>query len=159
MLKTTVKSLKMGYIKLPSFYLDFDAAQRFDPNTRSSFRDMMTILQNLKKEKVDAIVIDLRGNPGGALDEAINIAGLFIDSGPLLQIKGIDRWGNRNSVKVLDDNYPGVFYSGPLTILVDKFSASASEILAGAITGLQPRNNNWSHQHFRKGFRPELPAA
>jgi carboxyl-terminal processing protease len=126
-------SKKIGYIKLPSFYLDFDAAQRFDPNTRSSFRDMMTILQNLKKDQVDGIVIDLRGNPGGALDEAINIAGLFIDRGPILQIKGTDRWGNRDAIKVLEDNYPGVYYSGPLVLLVDKFSASASEILAGAI--------------------------
>ncbi len=124
---------KIGYIKLPSFYLDFDAAQRFDPNTKSSFRDMMTILQQLKKEQVDGIVIDLRGNPGGALDEAINIAGLFIDRGPILQIKGTDRWGNRDAIKVLDDNYPGVYYAGPLVVLVDKFSASASEILAGAI--------------------------
>ncbi len=124
---------KIGYIKLPSFYLDFDAAQRFDPNTKSSFRDMMTILQQLKGDKVDGIVIDLRGNPGGALDEAINIAGLFIDRGPILQIKGTDRWGNRDAIKVLDDNYPGVYYAGPLVVLVDKFSASASEILAGAI--------------------------
>ncbi len=124
---------KIGYIKLPSFYLDFDAAQRFDPNTKSSFRDMMTILQQLKKDQVDGIVIDLRGNPGGALDEAINIAGLFIDRGPILQIKGTDRWGNRDAIKVLDDNYPGVYYAGPLVVLVDKFSASASEILAGAI--------------------------
>ncbi len=124
---------KIGYIRLPSFYLDFDAAQRFDPNTKSSFRDMVTILTNLKKERVDAVVVDLRGNPGGALDEAINIAGLFIDRGPILQIKGTDRWGNRNSIKVLEDNYPGVLYAGPLVLLVDKFSASASEILAGAI--------------------------
>lgn len=123
---------KIGYIKLPSFYLDFDAAQRFDPNTRSSFRDMVTILTNLKNN-VDAVVLDLRGNPGGALDEAINIAGLFIDRGPILQIKGLDRWGNRDSIKVLNDNYPGVLYAGPLVILVDKFSASAAEILAGAI--------------------------
>ncbi len=127
------KGRKIGYIKLPSFYLDFDAAQRFDPNTRSSFRDMLAILQNLKKSQVEGIVIDLRGNPGGALDEAINIAGLFIDQGPILQIKGTDRWGNRDTIKVLDDNYPGVYYAGPLVILVDKFSASASEILAGAI--------------------------
>ncbi len=124
---------KIGYIRLPSFYLDFDAAQRFDPNTKSSFRDMVTILTNLKNEHVDAVVVDLRGNPGGALDEAINIAGLFIDRGPILQIKGTDRWGNRNSIKVLNDNYPGVLYAGPLVLLVDKFSASASEILAGAI--------------------------
>ncbi len=124
---------KIGYIRLPSFYLDFDAAQRFDPNTKSSFRDMVTILTSLKKSSVDAVVVDLRGNPGGALDEAINIAGLFIDRGPILQIKGTDRWGNRDSIKVLNDNYPGVLYAGPLVLLVDKFSASASEILAGAI--------------------------
>ncbi len=124
---------KIGYIRLPSFYLDFDAAQRFDPNTKSSFRDMVTILTNLKQSNVDAVVVDLRGNPGGALDEAINIAGLFIDRGPILQIKGTDRWGNRNSIKVLNDNYPGVLYAGPLVLLIDKFSASASEILAGAI--------------------------
>ncbi|MCX7679396.1 MAG: carboxy terminal-processing peptidase [Spirochaetes bacterium] len=124
---------KIGYIRLPSFYLDFDAAQRFDPNTKSSFRDMVNILTSLKNDNVDAVVLDLRGNPGGALDEAINIAGLFIDRGPILQIKGLDRWGNRDSIKVLNDNYPGVLYAGPLVLLVDKFSASAAEILAGAI--------------------------
>ncbi len=124
---------RVGYLKLPSFYLDFDAAQSYDPDTRSSFRDVKTQITEMKKKGMDALILDLRGNPGGALDEAINIAGLFIDQGPILQIKGTDRWGSRNTINVLRDNYPGVIYDGPIVVLVDKFSASASEILAGAI--------------------------
>ncbi len=124
---------RVGYLKLPSFYLDFDAAQSFDPDTRSSFRDVKNLVIDLKKKGMEALVLDLRGNPGGALEEAINIAGLFIDEGPILQIKGTDRWGARDTITVLRDNYPGKIYDGPIVVLVDKFSASASEILAGAI--------------------------
>ncbi len=127
------RKTKIGYLKLPSFYLDFDAAARFDPDTRSSYRDVKTELAKLKKQGMDALVIDLRGNPGGALEEAINIAGLFIKSGPILQIKGTDRWGNRNTISVIRDKDPGEFWQGPVVVLIDKFSASASEILAGAI--------------------------
>lgn len=127
------RKTKIGYLKLPSFYLDFDAAARFDPDTRSSYRDVKTELAKLKRQGMDALVIDLRGNPGGALEEAINIAGLFIKSGPILQIKGTDRWGNRDTITVIRDKDPEEFWTGPVVVLIDKFSASASEILAGAI--------------------------
>ena len=127
------RKTKVGYLKLPSFYLDFDAAARFDPDTRSSYRDVKTELVKLKKQGMEALVIDLRGNPGGALEEAINIAGLFIKSGPILQIKGTDRWGNRDTVTVIRDKDSGELWEGPIVVLIDKFSASASEILAGAI--------------------------
>jgi carboxyl-terminal processing protease len=115
------KNKKIGYIKLPSFYYDKE-------RSKSSSGDIRDILQNLKKEKVKGIVLDLRGNPGGLLNEAIDIAGFFIDSGPVLQI--VD---GRNPPHVVNDNDDGIVYDGPMVVLIDKFSASASEILAGAI--------------------------
>ena len=113
--------LRIGYINLPSFYQDASGG-------KSSAGDMKIQINSLVKRKVDAIVLDLRGNPGGLLNEAIEIAGLFIDSGPVVQIKD-----GRNQPQVYNDNDYGIFYDGPVVLLVDKFSASASEILAGAI--------------------------
>jgi carboxyl-terminal processing protease len=115
------KNKKIGYIKLPSFYYDKERG-------KSSSGDIREILQNLKKEKVKCIVLDLRGNPGGLLNEAIDIAGFFIDGGPVLQI--VD---GRNPPHVIHDNDESLVYDGPMVVLIDKFSASASEILAGAI--------------------------
>ncbi len=127
------REVPIGYLKLPSFYLDFDAIQRGDPNSRSSSNDVKNELNVLIKKGVKGLIIDLRGNPGGALDEARDIAGLFIDQGPILQIKGRSRFGRGYAVFDMQDNDPGEYYSGPLVVLVDKFSASASEIFAGAI--------------------------
>lgn len=115
------KNKKVAYIKLPSFYYDKERG-------KSSSGDIREILQNLKKEKVKGIVLDLRGNPGGLLNEAIDIAGFFIAGGPVLQI--VD---GRNPPHVVNDNDESLVYDGPMVVLIDKFSASASEILAGAI--------------------------
>jgi len=116
----------IGYIKIPSFYVDM-SRQGFGEG-RSSTADTIMQINSLMKKNVSCIVVDLRGNPGGALSEALKLAGLFIDSGPVMQV--YDSSGN---IQPLDDPIPGVYYSGPLVVLIDKFSASASEIFAGAI--------------------------
>lgn len=117
----TNTSNKIGYIKLPSFYQDPDTK-------KSSAGDIRELLQKMKSEKVQGIILDLRGNPGGLLNEAIEIAGLFIESGPVVQIKE----GGRRA-HILYDEDESILYDGPLVVLINKFSASASEILAGAI--------------------------
>jgi len=115
---------KVGYIFLPEFYANFD-----DPNDphRSSL-DVTAEVKKLKEEKVDGIVIDLRNNGGGSLYDVIQIAGLFIDQGPIVQVK--DREGQP---QVMRDKDGGVLYDGPLAVMVNEFSASASEIFAAAI--------------------------
>ncbi len=115
------KSKKIGYLKLPSFYYDKE-------RSKSSASDVKEILQKFKSGGVKAVVLDLRGNPGGLLNEAIDIAGFFIAGGPVLQI--VD---GRNPPQIINDNDESMVYGGPLVLLVDKFSASASEILAGAV--------------------------
>jgi carboxyl-terminal processing protease len=122
------KPLKMGVITLPSFYMDFDAYQKGDPNYTSTTRDVQKLITELKAEKIDGLVLDLRNNGGGSLTEAIDLTGLFIKDGPVVQVKN-----SANKVEVgLDDN-PAVVYNGPLIVLTNRFSASASEIFAGAI--------------------------
>lgn len=116
---------KIGYIYLPDFYANFNDPS--DPH-RSSV-DVAEEVKKLKAEKVDGIVLDLRNNGGGALYDVIQIAGLFIDQGPVVQVK--DR-GNRQP-EVMRDKNSGVLYDGPLAVMVNEFSASASEILAAAI--------------------------
>ena len=122
-LTDTLTGVKVGYIFLPSFYANFD-----DPNGRSSSQDMLKELNKLKNEGVEGIVLDLRGNGGGSLQDAIEIAGLFIDQGPVVQVKG--RIG---AARVYGDPQPGVVYAGPLVVMVNGVSASASEILAAAL--------------------------
>jgi len=112
---------KIGYIKLPSFYEDMTRG-------KSSALDLKILINKLINKGAQGIILDLRGNPGGLLNEAIDIVGLFIDKGPVVQIKNA-----RRSPRVLKDRDTGIFYNGPLVVLVNKFSASASEILAGAI--------------------------
>lgn len=119
---------KIGVIELPTFYVDFQAFWAGDPDYRSSTRDVERLLQELKAEKIDALVIDLRNNGGGSLQEANDLTGLFIPSGPVVQIRN-----QRNKIETLEDNDPKVAYSGPLAVLVNRLSASASEIFAGAI--------------------------
>ncbi len=121
-------NIKIGYMKIPYFYLDFDAYNNGDSDARSSTTDTIQQINTLKKKGIDCIVLDLRGNPGGALAEAIKLAGLFIDNGPIVQIKDAD--GN---VEIMPDPIPGSFFEGPVVVLINKFSASASEIFAGAI--------------------------
>ncbi len=115
------RKTKIGYLKLPSFYLDAG-------RSKSSSGDVKEHIDSLIKKGAKIIILDLRGNPGGLLNEAREIAGLFIDNGPILQIKD-----GRSPPQIIYDNDEGIFYKGPIVILIDKFSASASEILAGAI--------------------------
>jgi carboxyl-terminal processing protease len=114
---------KIGYIFLPEFYADFD-----NPNGNRSFIDVAKEVAKLKEEKVDGIVIDLRNNGGGSLYDVVQMAGLFIEDGPIVQVK--DR---ENKPSVLKDKDKSVLYSGPLAVMVNEFSASASEIFAAAI--------------------------
>lgn len=123
------KSNHIGVITIPTFYADFKAMQEGDPNYKSTTRDVIKLLSDLQQEKtLDGLVIDLRGNGGGSLDEANQLTGLFIDQGPTVQIRSAS-----NRVEVLEDPDPELVYGGPLIVLVDRLSASASEIFAGAI--------------------------
>jgi carboxyl-terminal processing protease len=119
---------KIGVINLPSFYNDMSGARRGEANYRSSTRDVQMILEDFKRKNVDAVVLDLRSNGGGSLTEAINLTGLFIPSGPVVQVKNAN-----GDVSPAYDPDPSMVWSGPLVVLTSKFSASASEILAGAI--------------------------
>lgn len=126
------KNLKLGVISLPSFYMDYDAYQKGDPNFRSTTRDVKKLVGELKAEGVDGIVMDLRNNGGGSLPEAVDLTGLFIKEGPVVQVRY-----SGGKVEVLPDDDKEVFYSGPLVVLTNRFSASASEIFAGAIQDYQ----------------------
>lgn len=122
------ESLRAGYIALPSFYRDIDALQRGETGFRSCSRDVNDLLGQFRKNSVDAVVLDLRGNGGGYLEEAIQLVGLFIDRGPVVQIRK-----SNGTIARYNDTSPGVAWGGPLVILTDSDSASASEIVAGAI--------------------------
>jgi carboxyl-terminal processing protease len=119
---------KLGVIELPSFYMDMAGARRGLPDFKSTTRDVRRILDGFDEQGVDAVILDLRRNGGGSLTEAINLTGLFIDQGPVVQVKDAD-----GRIQPYHDLESGVAWSGPLVVLVSKFSASASEILAGAI--------------------------
>ena len=122
------KKFKVGVVNIPTFYIDFAAASRGETNYKSTTRDVKKLIDSLQRQKVQGIVIDLRNNGGGSLQEAIELTGLFIKRGPVVQVKYAD--GNR---KVEQDMDPAIYYDGPLTVLVNRFSASASEIFAAAI--------------------------
>jgi carboxyl-terminal processing protease len=122
------KTLKVGIINVPGFYQDIAAQNAGDENYRSTTRDVRRLVNELKAENIDGLLLDLRGNGGGYLPEATALTGLFVDRGPVVQLK--DTTGR---LEVLDDPEPGVVYDGPLAVVVDRFSASASEIFAGAI--------------------------
>lgn len=123
------KPFKIGIIDVPAFYADFKAANAGDPNYKSTTRDVRLLIDTLKNiDKVDAIVMDLRANGGGSLVEAIDLTGLFIDKGPVVQVKDL-----RGSVEVDEDKNAGIAWSGPFGVMIDRLSASASEIFAGAI--------------------------
>ncbi|MDV6319872.1 carboxy terminal-processing peptidase [Chromohalobacter sp. HP20-39] len=119
---------KVGVIDVPTFYVDFDAWQAGDSNYRSSTRDVAKEIDKLKQENVEGIVLDLRNNGGGALQEANSLVGLFIDRGPTVQVRDA-----RGRINLYGDSDRGTHYDGPLTVLVNRLSASASEIFAGAI--------------------------
>ena len=122
------RDYKLGVIEIPAFYLDFKAYRAGDPEYKSTTRDVKRLLGELEKEKVDGVVIDLRNNGGGSLQEATELTGLFIDQGPTVLVRNSD-----GRVDVLNDEDSGVFYRGPLAVLVNRLSASASEIFAGAM--------------------------
>ena len=127
-LKHEGRDYKLGVIELPAFYLDFKAFRAGDPEYTSTTRDVKRLLTELQAEHVDGVVLDLRNNGGGSLQEATELTGLFIDQGPTVLVRNSD-----GKVDVLSDENPGVFYKGPLAVLVNRLSASASEIFAGAM--------------------------
>lgn len=120
--------LRVGVLEVPGFYRDFRAEADGDKNFRSTTRDVQNLINDLKRQGVDGILVDLRGNGGGSLTEATDLTGLFIDQGPVVQVK--DSFGK---VDVEKDPAPGSAYTGPLAVLVDRNSASASEIFAAAM--------------------------
>jgi carboxyl-terminal processing protease len=129
--KTVVRNgrtLKIGIITVPGFYRDIEAQNAGDENYRSTTRDVLKLINELKSEHIDGLVLDLRNDGGGYLPEATELTGLFIDHGPVVQLR--DTAGR---LEVLDDPESGPAYTGPLAVLVDRLSASASEIFAGAI--------------------------
>ncbi|MFW2403140.1 MAG: carboxy terminal-processing peptidase [Gammaproteobacteria bacterium] len=121
-------SSSIGVISIPSFYQDYEARSRGDKDYVSTTRDVRRLIGELEDDGIDGLVIDLRGNGGGHLSEATSLTGLFIPEGPVVQLKDTN-----GRIEVLDDPVPQVAYGGPLVLLVDRFSASASEIFAAAI--------------------------
>jgi carboxyl-terminal processing protease len=126
--KTDGTPYRIGIIQLPSFYMDMDGARLGLNDYKSTTRDVRRLLEEFKTKNVDEVVIDLRWNGGGSLTEAVNMTGLFIDQGPVVQVKGSD--GRTQPYK---DPEPGLVWQGPMVVIINKFSASASEIFAGAI--------------------------
>ncbi|NCF18388.1 MAG: peptidase S41 [Haliea sp.] len=124
--------LKVGVIDIPAFYIDFEAMRRGDKDYKSTTRDVRKLLEELQEEGVDGIVVDLRNNGGGSLQEANELTGLFIEYGPTVQIRHSSRrvWRDGKRLK-------SPYYEGPLVVLVNRLSASASEIFAGAIQDYQ----------------------
>lgn len=122
------KPFRIGVIDVPKFYNDFEGQKNGDGNYKSTTKDVKLILDSLKNKKVDGVIIDLRDDGGGSLQEAIDLTGLFIKDGPVVQVKNSD--GN---IDVATDPDPGIVYDGPLAVLVNRFSASASEIFSAAI--------------------------
>jgi carboxyl-terminal processing protease len=119
---------RIGVIKLPAFYQDFEGRRRNAADYASATRDVAKLLAQFRTQKVDGVVLDLRNNGGGSLTEAVELTGLFIDQGPVVQVR---ESGGRVSVE--DDSQSGVAWDGPLAVLINRGSASASEIFAGAI--------------------------
>ncbi len=121
------KDIMLGVISLPAFYGDTIALHRNEADAVSATADCRKLIRGFKNDKVDAVVIDLRGNGGGLLSEAITLSGLFIDHGTVVQVKDV------SGVKALEDDEEGTEWDGPMVVLIDRFSASASEIFAGVI--------------------------
>jgi carboxyl-terminal processing protease len=119
---------RMGVIDLPTFYVDFDGRSSGKTDYRSTTRDVARLVKELQAENTDGLIIDLRGNGGGALTEATTLTGLFIEQGPIVQVKNA-----KGRIEIKRDSDPTIVYRGTLAVLVDGNSASASEIFAGAI--------------------------
>ncbi|MDP5210224.1 carboxy terminal-processing peptidase [Microbulbifer sp. 2205BS26-8] len=139
------KNYKVGVINLPTFYIDFDAYRRRDPNYKSTTRDVAKLLTELKEENVDGIILDLRNNGGGSLQEATMLTDLFIDQGPVVQIRHANEQISRHN-----RSRSRAMYRGPLLVLINRLSASASEIFAGAIQDYN-RGLVVGNQSFGKG--------
>ena len=122
------RDYRIGVIEVPSFYQDFQARVAGDEDYRSTTRDVRRLIEELRKEGIDSLVLDLRDNGGGHLSEATGLVGLFVERGPVVQLRETS-----GRIEVLDDPEPGVAWDGPLVVLVNRASASASEIFAGAI--------------------------
>lgn len=122
------KIYRVGVIELPSFYIDFEAARKGESNYRSTTRDVKRLIAELKTKGIDGLMIDLRNNGGGSLAEAIDLTGLFFDKGPVVQVRRAD-----GSITIHADEDNKTYYDGPLAVLINQHSASASEILAAAI--------------------------
>lgn len=139
------RNYKVGIIELPAFYIDFNAWRERDPNFRSSSRDVEDILKSFNTDNVDAVLVDLRGNSGGSLYEANKLTGLFVASGATVQVKessgNIRPWGDGRAKQI---------WKKPVGVLVDRYSASASEIFAGAIQDYK-RGIVIGHRTFGKG--------
>ncbi|GHT87271.1 tail-specific protease [Betaproteobacteria bacterium] len=125
--KTADGTHRIGVIKLPSFYQDVEA-RRSNPQFRSATRDVSRLIEGLKRDKVEALIVDLRNNVGGSLDEAVSLTGLFIDTGPV-----VIQHNGRGAVRVENDTISGMDWEGPLGVLINRASASAAEIFAAAI--------------------------
>jgi carboxyl-terminal processing protease len=121
------QNFKIGIIEIPNFYIDFAAYHRGEKDYKSTTKDVQKLLFELKKENIDGLIIDLRDNGGGSLKEANDLTGLFLTSGPTVQIK------TKYRISRLYDEDPSIEYTGPLMVLINRMSASASEIFAGAI--------------------------
>lgn len=143
---------KIGIIDIPAFYIDFDAQRRGDPNYKSTTRDVARLLAELLEEGVEGIIIDLRENGGGSLLEANQLTGLFIESGPTVQIRHSNTQVYRDGKRITSR-----YYRGPLAVLVNRLSASASEIFAGAIQDYQ-RGIILGSQSFGKGTVQSLTS-
>lgn len=122
------RKFTFGIITIPTFYSDFDGRRNGDRDYKSTSRDVKILLDELQGANVDGIIIDLRRNGGGFLNEAVDLTGLFIDKGPVVQVKN-----NNGKINVEWDSKSGTVYDGPLAVLIDRYSASASEIFAAAI--------------------------
>ena len=127
-IKRGAREYRVGVINVPGFYSDYAGQRAGNADSRSTTRDVRRLIEELKVEKIDGLVIDLRGNGGGFLPEAQSLTGLFVDQGPVVQVQFAN-----GAKEVLDDIEQGTVYDGPLVVLIDRFSASASEIFAGAI--------------------------
>ncbi|MDP2504868.1 carboxy terminal-processing peptidase [Oceanobacter sp. 3_MG-2023] len=122
------KEHRIGVIEIPTFYIDFQGRMEKRPDYKSTTRDVARLIKELRQEGIEGLIIDLRNNGGGSLEESISLTGLFIPQGPVVQVRS-----TRGNVEVLPDDDPTVLYDGPLVVLVNRLSASASEIFAGAI--------------------------
>ena len=119
---------RVGVVVVPTFYADFKAMEQGDPSYKSTTRDVAQLIEELKSENMDALIIDVRHNGGGSLQEAVELAGLFVESGPIVQVKTL-----RGRPRPLGDNDGSAVWDGPLAVMVNRSSASASEIFAGAV--------------------------